>query len=108
MQQPAVSSTFPGSQGIRGLGGPFFPELSLFEATRLEGYLERAEKAADWLLVWTYFHDIDLPSDPLLDSAPNTVGWTMISLHNKEIDVFGYWLGPEFYKLGLLSREGFL
>jgi len=79
--------------------------LALFEATGEKRYLEWARDAADWTLTWTYFHDIDLPSDPVLDSVMNTCGWTFISLHNQEIDVFGYWMAPDYYRLGLHTGE---
>jgi len=79
--------------------------LALYEATGERKYLQWARDAADWALTWTYFHDVDLPSDPVLDSVMNTCGWTFISLHNQEIDVFGYWMAPDYYKLGLLTGD---
>ncbi len=79
--------------------------LDVYEATGQPRYLDWARDAADWTLTWTYFHNVGMPADPELDRHLNTVGWTAISAHNQEIDVWGYFMAPDFYRLGLALED---
>ena len=69
-------------------------------------FLQMAKDAADWTLTWMYFHNVPLkPESGLLHAHVNTVGWTFISTQNQEIDVFGYFIAPDFYRLGVLGND---
>jgi len=74
--------------------------LSLYDATHQSQWLDYAREAADWTLTWMYFHDVHVFHDPNLKGNMNTVGWTFISTQNQEIDCFGYWMAPDYYRLG--------
>ncbi len=79
--------------------------LDVFEATHNRQYLEWAQLAADWTLTWMYFHDVGMPQSELLCDSMQTVGWTFISTQNQEIDVFGFWMAPDYYRLGQILDD---
>ena len=80
--------------------------LETYIATREPRFLQMAKDAADWTLTWMYFHDVGLkPESGLLYKYLHTVGWTFISTQNQEIDVWGYFMAPDFYHLGLVSGD---
>ena len=74
--------------------------LALYEATRKSEYLEWARDAADWLLTWYVMYDMQLPASSPLHGFVNTTGWTAISVQNEELDCWGQYLAPDFYRLG--------
>ena len=79
--------------------------LDVYEATHDRRYLEWAQLAADWTLTWMYFHNVGMPRSDLLRDHMNTIGWTFISTQNQEIDVFGYWMAPDYYRLGRMLKD---
>ncbi len=79
--------------------------LDVYESTQNRQYLEWAQWAADWTLTWMYFHDVGMPSSEVLDKTMKTVGWTFISTQNQEIDVFGFWMAPDYYRLGRMLGD---
>jgi hypothetical protein len=79
--------------------------LDVYEATQEKRFLDLARWAADWTLTWMYFHDIGLRKDSVLFGHLNTIGWTFISTQNQEIDVFAYWLAPDYYRLGSMASD---
>ena len=79
--------------------------LDVYEATKNPRYLEWAQLAADWTLTWMYFHDVGMPQSGLLRESMQTVGWTFISTQNQEIDVFGFWMAPDYYRLGQILHD---
>ncbi len=74
--------------------------LDVYQSTHDPRYLHWAQLAADWTLTWMYFHDVGMPRDKWLRDHMQTVGWTFISTQNQEIDVFGFWMAPDYYRLG--------
>ncbi|MGD1156552.1 MAG: hypothetical protein ABSA41_12055 [Terriglobia bacterium] len=74
--------------------------LAVYEATKKPEYLEWAHDAADWLLTWYVMYDMQLPPSSPLHGFVNTTGWTAISVQNEELDCWGQYLAPDFYRLG--------
>ena len=80
--------------------------MDVYAATQDPRFLQMAKDAADWNLTWMYFHAVPLkPESGLLHEHVHTVGWTFISTQNQEIDVFGYFMAPDYYRLGLLCHD---
>jgi hypothetical protein len=79
--------------------------LDVYQATGHPRFLDLARWAADWTLTWMYFHDVGLRKDSPLYGHLNTVGWTFISTQNQEIDVFAYWMAPDYYRLGSMLKD---
>ncbi len=79
--------------------------LDVYEVTKNPKHLEWAQLAADWTLTWMYFHDVGMPQSNLLRNHMNTIGWTAISTQNQEIDVWGYFMAPDYYRLGNLLGD---
>ena len=80
--------------------------LDVYAATQEPRFLQMAKDAADWTLTWMYFHSVPLkPESGLLHEHVNTIGWTFISTQNQEIDVFGYFMAPDYYRLGIASGD---
>jgi len=78
----------------------------VYVATREPRFLQMAKDAADWTLTWMYFHDVGMkPESGLLHEHLHTVGWTAISTQNQEIDVWGYFMAPDYYQLGQVARD---
>ncbi len=78
----------------------------VYVATREPRFLQMAKDAADWTLTWMYFHDVGMkPESGLLFEHLHTVGWTAISTQNQEIDVWGYFMAPDFYLLGQVAKD---
>ena len=89
-----------------GLGHDARTALDTYTATKEPRFLKMAKDAADWTLTWMYFHDVGMkPESGLLHKHLHTVGWTVISTQNQEIDVWGYFMAPDYYRLGLTSGE---
>ena len=89
-----------GSEDKEAGAGVLHGALALYEATRNQKYLDWARDAADWLMTWIYMYDVDLPSSAPMHGILHTVGWTVISVQNQEIDNWGAFLAPDFYQLG--------
>jgi hypothetical protein len=80
--------------------------LETYLATQEPRFLIMAQDAADWTLTWMFFHEVPLkPESGLLHEYLHTVGWTFISTQNQEIDVWGYFMAPDYYRLGLASKD---
>ena len=80
--------------------------LETYTTSKEPRFLEMAKDAADWTLTWMFFHDIGLkPESGLLHDHLHTVGWTFISTQNQEIDVWGYFMAPDYYRLGLVAGD---
>ena len=79
--------------------------LDVYETTKDPKHLEWAQLAADWTMTWMYFHNVGMPQSDLLREQMNTIGWTFISTQNQEIDVFGFWMAPDYYRLGQLLDD---
>ncbi len=79
--------------------------LDVYEATNNRRYLAWAKDAADLNLTLMYFHDIGFPPGSPLRDMITTVGWTLIGTQNQEIDCYGYYSAPEFYRLGQLLGD---
>jgi hypothetical protein len=79
--------------------------LDVYEANTNKRFLDLAQWAADWTLTWMYFHDIGLRKDSVLYGHLHTIGWTLVSTQNQEIDVFAYWMAPDYYRLGSLLHD---
>jgi hypothetical protein len=79
--------------------------LDVYEANKEKRFLDLAQWAADWTLTWMYFHDIGLRKDSVLYGHLHSVGWTLVSTQNQEIDVFAYWMAPDYCRLGLLLHD---
>jgi len=78
----------------------------VYLATKDHHYLEMARDAADWTLTWMFFHNIALkPESGLLHEHLHTIGWTFISTQNQEIDVWAYFMAPDYCRLGLLAGD---
>ena len=74
--------------------------ITLYEVTKKPEYLEWAHDAADWVLTWYVMYDMQLPPSSPLHGFVNTTGWTMISVQNEELDMWGQYIAPDFYVLG--------
>ncbi len=80
--------------------------LQVHATTGEPRFLEMAKDAGDWTLTWMFFHDVGMkPESGLLHEHLHTVGWTFISTQNQEIDVWGYWMVPDYYLLGLATGD---
>ena len=80
--------------------GFFHGALAVYEATKKQQYLDWAHDAGDWLLTWYVMYDMQLPASSPLHGYVNTTGWTAISVQNEELDCWGQYLAPDFYRLG--------
>jgi hypothetical protein len=89
-----------GSEDKEAAQGFLHGAVALYEATKKPEYLRWAQDAADWLLTWYYVYDVEFPATAPLHGFLNTVGWTAISVQNEEIDDYGAFLAPDFYRLG--------
>ena len=97
-----------GSEDKEAAWGMMGAALETYAATLEPKFLQMAKDAADLTLTWMYFHDVGLyfrPQSPLLHDHVNTIGWTFISTQNQEIDCFGYYMAPDYYRLGLLTGD---
>jgi hypothetical protein len=79
--------------------------LDLYEATGNKRYLETARDAADLMLTLMYVWDVGFPPGNMFHGVLNTVGWTFIGTQNEEIDSYGYFDAPDFYRLGKLLGD---
>jgi hypothetical protein len=85
----------------KGAGWAFMhAALAVYEATKKPEYLDWARDAADWTLTWYVMYDMQLPPSSPLHGFVNTTGWTAISVQNQELDCFGQFLAPDYYRLG--------
>jgi hypothetical protein len=85
----------------KGAGWAFMhAALAVYEATKQPEYLDWARDAADWTLTWYVMYDMQLPPTSPLHGFVNTIGWTGISVQNEELDCFGQFLAPDYYRLG--------
>jgi hypothetical protein len=106
---PAWGATLDaGTEDKEATWGLMGAALETYASTRDARHLQMAKDAADLTLTWMYFHDVGLyfrSQSPLLHDHVNTVGWTFISTQNQEIDLFGYYMAPDYYRLGLITGD---
>ena len=101
LQHPFWGATLDaGSEDKEAAQGFLHGAIALYEATKNPEYLGWAQDAADWLLTWYYMYDVEFPATAPLHGVLDTVGWTAISVQNEEIDDYGAFLAPDFYRLG--------
>jgi hypothetical protein len=94
-----------GSEDKEAAQGFLHGAIALYEATKNPEFLRWAQDSADWLLTWYYVYDVDFPATAPLHGVLNTVGWTAISVQNEEIDDYGAFLAPDFYRLGTYLHD---
>lgn len=90
-----------GSEDKEAAQGFLHGAIALYEVTKKAEYLRWAQDAADWLLTWYYMYDVEFPATAPLHGVLDTVGWTAISVQNEEIDDYGAFLAPDFFRLGI-------
>ena len=88
-----------------GAFGAFQAYLYLYEMTKEEKYLMAAKHACDLVLSYLFVWDVDFNAGRLNDHAFKTRGWTSVSVQNMHIDVYGAFIAPFVYKLGLLTKN---
>jgi hypothetical protein len=88
-----------------GAFGAFQGFLALYELTKEDKYLEWAKHAAEITISYTVVWDIEFPAGRLRDHNFKTRGWTTVSVQNMHIDVYGVFIAPFVYKLGLYTKN---
>ncbi|MBK7404790.1 MAG: hypothetical protein IPJ41_09185 [Phycisphaerales bacterium] len=89
-----------------GAWAAFQAFFAVYEMTGEPGWLERASHAMDVVLTYTCVWDIPLPAGRLADHGFKTRGWTVVSVQNQHLDVYGVLYTPEIYRMGeLLGRD---
>ncbi len=88
-----------------GAFGAFQGFLSLYELTKEKKYLDWAKHAGAVTMSYTVVWDIELPSGRLRDHNFKSRGWTAVSVQNMHIDVYGVWIAPFIYKLGMYTND---
>jgi hypothetical protein len=89
-----------GSEDKEAGAGMLHGAMTLYLATKNREYLQWAQDAADWLTTWYYMYDVQFPASSPVSEVLHTIGWTSISVQNQEIDSWGSFMAPDFYRLG--------
>ncbi len=86
---------------------PFiYTALELFEITKSELYLERAQKAAYYFFSWAYHYDALYPDDcDFAKYGYYTSGGTAVSTQHPAIDVWGEIAVPDFIKIARYTGD---
>jgi len=78
--------------------------LWMYDVTGEEEYVAKAKQVAYYLMSWTYYHDIEFPSDS--DCAKlcvRTTGGTSVSTAHQHLDVWGAYYVPDMFRLYTLT-----
>ena len=76
--------------------------LTMYDVTGEKKYLDWAKHACDVCLSYLVVWDIPLPPGRLADHQFKTRGWTVVSVQNQHLDVYGVIFAPEVERLGKL------
>ncbi|MBQ1456530.1 MAG: hypothetical protein IIZ25_11870, partial [Thermoguttaceae bacterium] len=77
--------------------------LTMYEVTGQQKYLDDALHAGAVCLSYLVVWDIPLPPGRLSDHAFKSRGWTVVSVQNQHLDVYGVLFAPEVKRLGELT-----
>lgn len=77
--------------------------LTMYDVTGQQHYLDDALHAGEVCLSYLVVWDIPLPPGRLSDHAFKSRGWTVVSVQNQHLDVYGVLFAPEIKRLGELT-----
>jgi hypothetical protein len=101
MEEPYWGGTLDAScEDKEGAFAAFQGFLELYERTGKNNYLDWARHAGMVCLTYLQVWDIDMPAGRLRDHQFRSRGWTMVSVQNHHLDVYGVLIAPDIYRLG--------
>ena len=104
MDEPYWGGTLDAScEDKEGAWAAFQGFLTMYEVTGQQKYLDDALHAGEVCLSYLVVWDIPLPPGRLSDHAFKSRGWTVVSVQNQHLDVYGVLFAPEIKRLGELT-----
>jgi hypothetical protein len=80
--------------------------LDLYEIYGNEAYLEKARRAASFVLSWTWLYDVRFPDkSPAAREGLKTTGLTAVSIAHHHLDFYGISCGYDFLRLWQATGE---
>jgi len=106
MVEPYWGGTLDASaEDKEGAWAAFQGFLNVFEVTKDPKYLSYAKHACDVCLSYVVVWDIPLTPGRMADYMFKTRGWTVVSVQNQHIDIYGVLFAPEVYRIGELTKN---